>query len=697
MTAGTPRIQQALHGYRDGHRLLAMSVGLPVAEDRALLQTLSDSPDAGRLDHPALGGYPLPSASFYVLALTWPATDISRPGCVWTHSLLLDYEALALSDLGFALDLFRRPEGEESFDRYAGELQPKPKAASRTALPDVAATLLWSLYDPPCPPVEMREPALAGASAPSLLLQVFSQLPPEQRWRFSFAYAPHTARRIDRKLLDLQITRSPQRSSWEPRPDEPAARTISRPIARRVPDWCGALVEDLAAPGSLRAFLRANADSVPPTRRSVWGLASLFAALDPADTRTGYGTIPAVIGEAFPEPGDAGPLKRALFGAEDTTVLPFKVDQAELLLALAETGLPGGLTLEELDLERHGAQLLAREEAAALALVRKLNRPRPRSTTRALLEGIAQALSDEQIAHWSRDDPDTTASLAAQTSLGTRPALWQSSDVEHLWPAVRRPRSSRARRAAIVSSFVQARSESFLRAARTDWSDGSELLLDALASSKPDAWAATQLAELSPATVLAWLRSNGPAPAIATMLLDVWRPKRLARVPVGEWNALLESGGKPSDYTLALLLRAACSPDSGLGPLRATRAYVELWRRLSNQNLKKRACLVLHDAQPEAESTQAAAATMLASGFAQGKWPSDTLLSIADASALREVLFHDPSDTLAERLEHDLSRGADASREQAAVIVDAIIEGENEHVVRRFAKRAAKHLPWFVD
>ena len=45
--------------------------------------------------------------------MTWPAWEMPRPGCVWTHTLLLDSEALAACEPSQLLQFFRRPAGPE--------------------------------------------------------------------------------------------------------------------------------------------------------------------------------------------------------------------------------------------------------------------------------------------------------------------------------------------------------------------------------------------------------------------------------------------------------------------------------------------------------------------------------------------------------------------------------------------------------
>src|SRR5579872_1415199 len=81
---------QTLHGYGDGHQLLASSIDLPTAQSSALL-VMSDlsGPGFRRGYESYLTGYPLGGAGVYCIARTWFAPELSRPGCVWTHSILL--------------------------------------------------------------------------------------------------------------------------------------------------------------------------------------------------------------------------------------------------------------------------------------------------------------------------------------------------------------------------------------------------------------------------------------------------------------------------------------------------------------------------------------------------------------------------------------------------------------------------------
>ncbi len=104
-------IDQALFGYADGHRQIASSFRLPPT-DLYLLSAASDLASGTRLGENGsyLTGLPLPEARRYAFLRTWAAPEMPRPGCVWSHALLLDPRAIAsLSTFSELLLLFRRP------------------------------------------------------------------------------------------------------------------------------------------------------------------------------------------------------------------------------------------------------------------------------------------------------------------------------------------------------------------------------------------------------------------------------------------------------------------------------------------------------------------------------------------------------------------------------------------------------------
>ena len=78
---------------------------------------MSDSSSAGVTAEGIsyLTGYPLQESGLYALARTWPAPEMPRPGCVWTHTLFIEFADLAVLDSPSQLEqLFRAPSVETS-------------------------------------------------------------------------------------------------------------------------------------------------------------------------------------------------------------------------------------------------------------------------------------------------------------------------------------------------------------------------------------------------------------------------------------------------------------------------------------------------------------------------------------------------------------------------------------------------------
>ena len=115
-------INQTLHGYSNGHHLLASSMNLSDSSKRKM-DILSDhsGPDMAEGFEDYFSGYFLENEQMIVLAKTWYASEMTRPGCVWTHSLLLRLDDLdALSQCSDnLLSFFVRPRSYDSYDDYA--------------------------------------------------------------------------------------------------------------------------------------------------------------------------------------------------------------------------------------------------------------------------------------------------------------------------------------------------------------------------------------------------------------------------------------------------------------------------------------------------------------------------------------------------------------------------------------------------
>lgn len=178
-------VHQTLHGYKDGHRLLAGSIALSPADERRM-DALSDL--SGYLDRAVSfshyhTGYPC--AGSWVLARTWIDEQAERRGTVFTHSLLLPLDGLAeLSDLARIASLFRKPTRPLDLSPYRAPLtlQPLPVVPLPTLDPASRRALALACFGQDARPILWEDPATAEAAA----RQVWAWLPPWLRRIWSF-------------------------------------------------------------------------------------------------------------------------------------------------------------------------------------------------------------------------------------------------------------------------------------------------------------------------------------------------------------------------------------------------------------------------------------------------------------------------------------------------------------------------------
>jgi len=116
MTHSEPRsrqslnIQQLLFGYDRGHTLLAASGSSAKKRAVTILSDTDWDPRTASGTESYLSGRPLDGQKCYALMKTWRAPEMPRPGCVWTHVLLIDEADLSrISKLEGLEELLRRP------------------------------------------------------------------------------------------------------------------------------------------------------------------------------------------------------------------------------------------------------------------------------------------------------------------------------------------------------------------------------------------------------------------------------------------------------------------------------------------------------------------------------------------------------------------------------------------------------------
>lgn len=110
-------VEQMLFGYSSGHVLINTSLKKKLIRQRDV-DLLSDASGIGKFDN-YVTCYPICEDGYYVFSKTWYADEMRRPGCVWTHVILILFEDMVRSKGKINIsELFHRPDLKEGVEHY---------------------------------------------------------------------------------------------------------------------------------------------------------------------------------------------------------------------------------------------------------------------------------------------------------------------------------------------------------------------------------------------------------------------------------------------------------------------------------------------------------------------------------------------------------------------------------------------------
>lgn len=297
----TVRIQQLLFGYDRGHGLLASSDS---ESKRIAASILSDTDWDPRVSS-RVDGYvsarPVEGEKTYALMKTWRAPEMPRPGCVWTHVLLVgDADLSRIPDLSILYDHLCRPDSVGEYSRFKKEIVIDPTNDVRPSEP-LGEQTVWELvrltYDSGANNIwNERSDEINRA-----FLALWSQQWPSLRRRFSFRTAPLSAARIDaggRFEVELVQTGQP-RSRSEPEWQFEALQLIARDIVAN-------------NPSDLRRFLWRYGADTHGNRHQLVSLTHIYRKMRAAENQHSLMGVVNEIAEFFPKLDDARLLKSDL-------------------------------------------------------------------------------------------------------------------------------------------------------------------------------------------------------------------------------------------------------------------------------------------------------------------------------------------------------------------------------------------------
>jgi hypothetical protein len=538
-------VDQALHGYRDGHELLASSLAIERSARRTLL-SMTDLSGPGFVDgfDGYLTGYALPELGKYAFGRTWYAKELERPGCVWTHTLLIDLADIArLESLWPLRRAFRRPKPKKGSQapRYGSPLDvPLGTDVAKTQRPSpaLAERVLSALYGLDSAPVVL--PGSRAGEFDSLIFELWAQQWPRLRRAFTFCTGALGVRLIGKMPLDLQVVPVTRwaRVVRGNTPVHPLELDTSAE-ADRSEEWAVAARVDLErGESALRRFLLRFGADAPGTRSAFRTLAKSFIALE--NLRRDRGTLRElvdIIGRDFSLPSDAGRLKLELLSPPAPSAqesLP--ASEFDRILSLLGTPYESAFAMQELRLPERTLALVRLGMEGEAALLRKLLDAPLNNNGKSLLSGALASIRPEDLEALH----ETDNSLFNRV-VGLRPAMLAGEAVWRGSRSFQRSAVSLAGRMSLPPESVQ------------------DLIVAALsAGSRVIADEATALwGKATAHAVLAWI--DGPDGEAACLDESWWGTLRSFRSETLTW---LECPGRPARASTLSILPRLFEPEN---------------------------------------------------------------------------------------------------------------------------------------
>jgi hypothetical protein len=563
-----------------------------------------------------------------------------RPGCVWTHTLLLDPDAVRAASPSL-LPLFRRPNGPEpATDPYRQALTaPQGAHAKRgQALEKWTEILAWSFYEPPERPVRALRMDLGDEERHELLVVVWMMAWPALRTTLSFCDAPRTQRALDDRPFDLQL----QQTSKADGHDTTDARILRGLPSAEPPRWARELAAQ-PAPKDLARFIANHGTRLEPSRAFVRPLVRLFDTYSSRDARPDRRAeaVVAILGEEFPQAQDGIALKAQLLSTRVQEAPP--LDDRGVLRGLVKTNVPQAFANADLDLPERVRRLYKSDAKSLWEVLEAINNDRE-SIADVVLNAAVDVGASDGFGRWSNQPPDTIRKLVKHRPVVLENAdLWRAVDPSVLWPKAAAQRGV-GRRTAIVQAIVDAGIESLSEPVTTAWSVGADLLLSALshATGLRTSDLLPWLAPISSQTLLRFLSTDVEVTdGFAAAAVRGMDASAIATVGATKVEAALK--GDPSiDTAVAAFLAALERPGGTTWADIGITAYCRVVDRASKDELgptRER----LRGVEPDLPEWDVVArvARAASEAFKDGRWPIEAALEIKDRAAFAALVHAD--------------------------------------------------------
>jgi len=470
-------VHQTLHGYSEGHRLLESSFMLPDEAARLMLRMsdLSGSRVVSGFDD-YITGYPLSSIDAYVLAKTWYASELPRPGCVWTHSIVIPASVMSsIFSLTSVVNFFKRPTVSIDHVQYKQSLILDKSGSERSAFDRAQiddeislGSLFWAYYG-------LKRPIILTAKTStefeSSILALWSQQWPKLRLQFTFCTGSLSARSIAGRPLNIQCvpTTSARDVLRETQDGDAKPLLLPSDDLAQSQSISPAVIDAMHGGGPFRHFLWAVTDD-SSTAADFVPLVSVFEALGKPFAAK---VLISLVAQFFPTPITAHRLKSVLFGNMPIGSLLGNENEQDILLSLATTNDYQSFDAEALSLRERGENLCRQNPESASWLLAELFRSSVNPLGEEVLAGLIAGMDLELARKVTAEHPQFLPSLfRANPSLASSSQLWvagRDRKRELFESVVTQDRLAPVQIGGIVSALLESESDTFLREAFERW------------------------------------------------------------------------------------------------------------------------------------------------------------------------------------------------------------------------------------
>ena len=306
-------LEQCLFGYDDGHKLLSSSIGLTPEIEHYLLEASDLDPNATSASFGYWTGLPLPGMRAYALMKTWAAPEMKRPGCVWTHAIIISNSDMAkIENFELIASLVKRPglctQRHEYEEKLTVSLVDYKQQRHFLSVEDVVKAT-DALYSSEASGLLALEPD----KAEDVIFAIWSQQWPRLRRVFRFRTAFVGVGSRDKLKFDLRL-------------DAPNYDVEDLFSIESIPDWQQVVFVDLrgGSESNLRRFLWRYGSDINTGKKRFEFLVELYIQAVKNSFGMNSFSVLNKVADELPNPTDGALLKKDLLavGMSSYSMLP---------------------------------------------------------------------------------------------------------------------------------------------------------------------------------------------------------------------------------------------------------------------------------------------------------------------------------------------------------------------------------------